>query len=106
MKYLAKVPFIRIWANLFIFKGKENREDYTIDFLLWLVIALPLLIVAIVLHYKIINTNYEKFDILSFCIICSSNDFGCFSFVHAVKTTHARNTNSMERIFFILFSVF
>lgn len=69
MKYLSKIPYIRIWANLFIFKGKENREDYTIDFLLWLVIALPLLIAAIVLHYKIVNTNYEKFDILSFCIV-------------------------------------
>lgn len=69
MKYLTKVPFIRIWANLFIFKGKENRKDYTIDLLLWLVIALPLLIAAIVLHYKIVNTNYAKYDILSFCIV-------------------------------------
>lgn len=69
MKYLSKIPYIRIWANLFVFKGKENRTDYLIDYLIWLVTALPLLITAIVLHYKIINTNYEKFDILSFCIV-------------------------------------
>lgn len=69
MKYLSKIPYIRIWANLFVFKGKENRTDYLIDYLIWLVTALPLLITAIVLHYRIINTNYEKFDILSFCIV-------------------------------------
>ena len=27
MKYLTKVPFIRIWANLFIFKGKETAKQ-------------------------------------------------------------------------------
>ena len=69
MKYLSKIPFIRIWANLFVFKGKENKEDYSLDCLIWLATALPLLITAIVLHYKIINTNYDKFDTLSFCIV-------------------------------------
>ena len=69
MKYLSKIPFIRIWANLFVFKGKENKKDYTTDYFIWLATALPLLIAAIVLHYKIINTNYDKFGILSFCIV-------------------------------------
>ena len=69
MKYLIKAPFIRIWANLFVFKGKESRQEYTIDYLIWFFTAFPLLIAAIVLHYKIINTIYAKFDMLSICIV-------------------------------------
>lgn len=69
MKYLSKIPFIRIWANLFVFKGKENNKDYKIDYFIWLATALSLLITAIILHYKIGNNNYAKFNILSFCIV-------------------------------------
>ena len=69
MKYLSKIPFIRIWANLFVFKGKENNKDYKIDYFIWLATALSLLITAIILHYKIGNNNYDKFNILSFCIV-------------------------------------
>lgn len=45
MKYLSKIPFIRIWANLFIFKGKETTIEYLVDLLLYSVFAIVLTIV-------------------------------------------------------------
>ena len=39
MKYLSNIPFIRIWANLFVFKGKETFKEYLVDFLLYLLFA-------------------------------------------------------------------
>ncbi len=43
MKYLVKVPFIRIWANIFIFKGKETAKQYLIDLLLYAVLGIVIL---------------------------------------------------------------
>lgn len=39
MKYLPNIPFIRIWANLFVFKGKETFKEFLVDFLLYLLFA-------------------------------------------------------------------
>lgn len=39
MKYLPSIPFIRIWANLFVFKGRETFKEYLVDFLLYLLFA-------------------------------------------------------------------
>ena len=44
MKYLSKIPFIRIWANFFVFTGKETFKEYLIDFLLYLLFAIGLVI--------------------------------------------------------------
>ena len=44
MKYLTKIPYIRIWANLFIFKGKETLKQYLVDFLLYLAFAIALIV--------------------------------------------------------------
>ena len=44
MKYLTKIPYIRIWANLFIFKGKETLKQYLADFLLYLAFAIALIV--------------------------------------------------------------
>ena len=44
MKYLAKVPFIRIWTNFFVFKGKETFKEYLVDFILYMVLAIGLII--------------------------------------------------------------
>lgn len=44
MKYLTKVPFIRIWANLFIFKGKETAKQYLIDLLIY---AIPGIVIVL-----------------------------------------------------------
>lgn len=44
MKYLTKIPYIRIWANLFIFKGKETLKQYLVDFLLYLTFAIALIV--------------------------------------------------------------
>lgn len=68
MKYLSKIPFIRIWANLLVFKGKESKKEYIVDYLCWLVIALAFLIASIVFYYKIINTEYQKLIIPLFFI--------------------------------------
>ena len=43
MKYLTKVPFIRIWANLFIFKGKETTKQYESDLGLYTIFAIVLI---------------------------------------------------------------
>lgn len=43
MKYLVKVPFARIWANLFIFKGKETTKQYGSDLGLYTIFAIVLI---------------------------------------------------------------
>ena len=43
MKYLSRVPFIRIWANLIVFRGKETAKEYLIDFLLYSVFAIGIM---------------------------------------------------------------
>lgn len=43
MKYLVKVPFVRIWANLFIFKGKETTKQYGSDLGLYTIFAIVLI---------------------------------------------------------------
>lgn len=48
MKYLTKVPFIRIWANLFIFKGKETFKQYLLDFLIYLSFAIGIMVCLII----------------------------------------------------------
>lgn len=35
---LEKVPYVRVWANLFNVKSKTNRRDFAIDFFLHLII--------------------------------------------------------------------
>ena len=45
MKYLTKVPFIRIWANLFIFKGKETAKQYLSDLALYTLFSIVLIVV-------------------------------------------------------------
>lgn len=43
MKYLVKVPFVRIWANLFIFKGRETTKQYGSDLGLYTIFAIVLI---------------------------------------------------------------
>ena len=45
MKYLTKVPFIRIWANLFIFKGKETTKQFLSDLILYTLFSIALIVV-------------------------------------------------------------
>lgn len=44
MKYCAKIPFIRIWANIFVFKGKEKLKDFLIDYLLYLIFVIGFIV--------------------------------------------------------------
>lgn len=60
MKYLVKVPFIRIWANLFIFKGKETFKEYLVDFLLYLLFAVG----AIVGFSLYLNQDWHSSNLL------------------------------------------
>ena len=45
MKYLVKVPFIRIWANIFIFKGKETAKQYITDFFLYALFSIFIVVI-------------------------------------------------------------
>ena len=44
MKYLKHIPYIRLWANIFEFHGKETINEYVIDFILWLFITSGLIV--------------------------------------------------------------
>lgn len=59
MRFLKKVPFVRIWANLFDFKGKETFVEYLVDYFMWLATALPFLVLTIVYYYRWINTEQD-----------------------------------------------
>ena len=39
MKYLKNVPYLRLWANSFIFQKNETFKDFIIDFLIWLFVT-------------------------------------------------------------------
>ena len=44
MKYLKHIPYIRLWANISVFHGKETINEYVIDFILWLFITSGLIV--------------------------------------------------------------
>jgi len=60
MKYLPNIPFIRIWANLFVFKGKETFKEYLVDFLLYLLFAVG----AIVGFSLYLNRDWHSDNLL------------------------------------------
>ena len=68
MKYLSKIPFIRIWANLFIFKGKENTKQYSTDLFLYLIFSIVVTIIWTFYFSNLMPTDWAA--VASFFIVC------------------------------------
>ena len=68
MKYLSKIPFVRIWANLFIFKGKETTKQYSIDFVLYSLFGLVLIIIWFFYFARLMPT--QDAGVASYFVAC------------------------------------
>ena len=68
MKYLSNIPFVRIWVNLFIFKGKETTKQYSIDFALYSLFGLVLIIIWFFYFARLMPT--QDAGVASYFVAC------------------------------------